>query len=90
MTDEAKEHMRESKLGVKWKTSTYEKHCKKITCVETGEVFSSIKKAAEKYNVKPPNISAVLAGIRKTSGGFHWEYFDAEKTSGEEVYQLEH
>ena len=36
--------------------------------METEEVFSSIKKAAEKYNVKPPNIPAVLAGIRKNSG----------------------
>ena len=74
MSAEARMKMRQSQLGVKWKPSTYEKHCRKILCVETEEIFSSIKKAAEKYNVKPPNISAVLAGIRKTSGGFHWKY----------------
>ena len=74
MTDEAREHMRNSKLGVKWRPSTYEKCCRKVLCVETGEIFSSIKKAAESYNLNPPNISAVLSGKRMTSGGFHWKY----------------
>ena len=45
---------------------------KPIQNVETGEVFSSIKEAAERYGLKPPNISAALSRPQRTVGGFHW------------------
>ena len=77
-TEETREKIRQSHLGQGWKPSTYEKCCRKIRCVETGEIFDSIKTAAEHYGLKRPNISAVLAGKNKTSGGFHWEYVDGQ------------
>ncbi len=77
-TAEHCENIRQSHIGVGWKASTYEKRCRKIRCVETGEVFDSIKAAAEHYGLKLPNISAVLAGKKKTTGGFHWEYVDGQ------------
>ncbi|MBR2775460.1 MAG: hypothetical protein IKD73_10800, partial [Selenomonadaceae bacterium] len=72
------EKIRQSHIGQGWKPSTYEKRCRKVLCVETGEVFPSIKAAAEFYNLKRPNISAVLNGDSKTCGGFHWEYVDGQ------------
>lgn len=46
----------------------------KVRNVDTGEVFDSVKKAAEKYNLKDTHISRVCKGKRKTTGGFKWEY----------------
>lgn len=48
---------------------------KKVTNVDTDEVFNSIKEAAEKYSLKETHISRVCRGKRKTTGGFRWEYF---------------
>lgn len=48
---------------------------KKVTNVDTGEVFNSIKEAAEKYSLKETHISRVCRGKRKTTGGFRWGYF---------------
>lgn len=44
-----------------------------VKCVETGEVFPSIKSAADSVGVKGPTISQALKkGCR--AGGMHWEY----------------
>ena len=48
---------------------------KKVVNVDTGEIFNSIKEAAEKYSLKETHISRVCRGKRKTTGGFRWEYF---------------
>ena len=69
LSAETREKMRQSQLGKRWKESTYKKLSREIRCIETGEIFPSIKTAAEKYNIKPPNISAVLAGKKVTAGG---------------------
>ena len=52
----------------------YECHCKKIVCVETGEVFDAIVDAANKYCINAGNIGRVCEGKRKTCGGYHWRY----------------
>lgn len=52
----------------------------KFVCVEnidTGEVFSSVKEACEKYGLKPGNITKCCKGERKTTGGFRWKYPDS-------------
>ena len=77
-TPEHCEKIRQSHLGQGWKSSTYEKFCRKIRCVETGEIFDSIKAAAEHYGLNLPNISAVLSGKKKTCGGYRWEYVDGQ------------
>lgn len=45
---------------------------KKIICVETKKVFSSIKDASVFYNTT--HISDCLSNKRNTAGGYHWEY----------------
>ena len=77
-TPEHSEKIRQSHIGQGWKPSTYEKRCRKVLCIETGETFPSIKAAAEFYNLKRPNISAVLSGVNNICGGFHWQYVDGQ------------
>ena len=49
---------------------------RKVICVESGEVFDSIKRAAESINAFTTSITAACAGRQKTCGGFHWRYID--------------
>lgn len=44
--------------------------CIKVKCVETGEIFDSIKEACKKY---PGHINEVIKGTRKKAAGMHWE-----------------
>lgn len=53
-------------------------HCVKVLCIETGEVFSSIKEASEKNRVSSSCIIAVLKGKQKTAAGYHWKTTDKE------------
>lgn len=57
-----------------------EAHSRPIVCVETGEEFSSIRKAAEKYGVDGSAIGHCLRGKAKTSAGYHWIYSDFSQT----------
>ena len=77
LTPEHSEKIRQSHLGKGWKPSTYEKRCRKIRCIETDEIFLSIKAAAEHYGLHDSNISVVLTGKKKTCGGYHWEFCTA-------------
>lgn len=52
--------------------SNTKKFSKKVRCVETNEVFASVKDACEKY--KNTHISAAALGKRKTAANLHWEY----------------
>ena len=51
-----------------------EKLMKRVRNVETGEVFDSIKAAAETLNVNGTHIGSVCGKRNRTSGGYHWEY----------------
>ena len=48
------------------------KTTKKVVCVETKEVFDSIKSAANKYNIFQSGISECVKNQAHTCGGFHW------------------
>lgn len=48
----------------------------KVICIETNEIFDSIKEASNKYNLIPTHITRVCKGLRKTTGGFHWKYVE--------------
>lgn len=79
-SEEAKEKIRQSKLGEKnpmygKTTSDYQKQrakecgSKKIQCIETGEIFPSRKEAAEWAGLKTiSGISDYLAGRKKSAG----------------------
>lgn len=45
----------------------------KVRCVETGEVFSSIKAAGEAIGKHKYGINLCLLGKQQTCGGYHWE-----------------
>ena len=47
--------------------------------IETNELFSSIKEAANKYGCDRSSISSALNGDTKTSMGCHWEFVRKEK-----------
>lgn len=48
---------------------------KQVICTETGEVFESVKSAAERIGARPTTVSSVLKGRQKTAKGLHFEYY---------------
>jgi hypothetical protein len=38
--------------------------------------------AAKKYNTYPNSISSCCAGKLKTTGGYHWRYYDGGEENG--------
>lgn len=51
---------------------------KKVYCIETQQIFASIKEAAEFYNLDRSSITKVCKGKAKTCGGKHWCYYKEE------------
>lgn len=59
---------------------------KKIINITTGEVFNSIIEVEKKYHISHSNISNVCKGIRKTAGGYEWQYInEVSKITNKEV-----
>ena len=56
-----------------------EKLSKRVICVETEIIYSSIREAAKAVDIVPSNISNCLAGRRKTAGGYHWKYYEQKE-----------
>ena len=52
------------------------KQLKPVKCIETNEIFKSIKEASQRKNIKPNNICCVCnkKPKYKTAGGYHWEF----------------
>lgn len=46
---------------------------RKVMCIETGEIFESLKEAAEKYGFSPATLCNCLAGRCKTVKRLHWK-----------------
>ena len=48
---------------------------KKVVCVETGEIFTSIREATIAKKLRKSDISHALngSGHHKTAGGYHWQ-----------------
>lgn len=55
----------------------------RVKCVETGEVFNSIKEASEKYKTHPASISRCCKGDSYTAGGRHWVFMGLGLTKPE-------
>ena len=47
-----------------------------VVCVETGEEFESVRKAAKKFGILSATISSVLSGKAITAGGLHFKFAD--------------
>lgn len=52
----------------------YNHNSKQIKCVETNCSFKSISEASKQTNVNASHIGHCCNGIRKTAGGYHWEF----------------
>lgn len=48
--------------------------CKKVICIETNEVFNSLKEAEEKTGINRMCISNCCKGKQKKAGKYHWKY----------------
>jgi len=46
---------------------------KKVICIETEEIFNSMRDAGRAKGVNPVSIGHVLAGRNKTAGGYTWK-----------------
>lgn len=75
-SEETKRKMSEAKKGKQLsedaKRKLSEAFSKKVLCVETNEIFDSMKEAQRKTGIFQSNISAVCNGRYKTAGGYHW------------------
>ena len=82
-SEETKEHLRnlwatgERKITPEWRDKIEaNRHTVKVRNIDTGEVFNSIKEAADKYNTESTHITRVCRGGRKSCAGYRWEYLD--------------
>lgn len=55
-------------------------HSKPVICVETRQVYGSIREAAQAHSVCASAIGKCLTGKAKTSCGYHWRYLTDEDT----------
>lgn len=82
-TEESKKMMSEKRKGMKHLTDEQVKKLRashstrQVICIETEEIFNSIKEASKKYNILETHITRVCKGKRKTCGGYHWKYYNS-------------
>lgn len=83
-SDTSKRKMSEVRKGLKHlsfeqiKKLRNSHHTKRVINLDTGEVFGSVKLAADEYNIPATHITRVCKGKRKSCGGFRWAYADEE------------
>jgi hypothetical protein len=51
---------------------------KRVRCIETSIIYDSARAAAKAMNISYKTIQANASGIKKSGGGYHWEYVDNE------------
>lgn len=80
VSEETKKKLSESQKGKHFSCRSEEaklkmskSHNKKVICIETGKVYNSVKEAELVNNSF--HISRCCSGKRKTSGGYHWQYY---------------
>lgn len=72
-SDEQKQHLSQKVKESGRYNGTGNPNSKPVMCVETGEVFSLIKDAMERYRIKTHGgISVALSERSRTAGGVHW------------------
>lgn len=73
-SQEVKNHISDK---AKKRLSIYNPHNIRVVCIETGEIYESIKEANIKNNLK--SIGACISGRTQTAGKLHWEVYDENK-----------
>lgn len=56
---------------------SFDRKCKKVINLDTGEIYKSITDAKQKTGIK--GIQDVLRGRQKRSGGYHWAYYEKKE-----------
>ena len=74
LTDKSREKMSLAHKGKK--LGEENAAARTVICIETQEIFSTIKEAAEFANVDRAAISGCVRGKYKTAGGYHWKYYN--------------
>lgn len=65
------------KLSEKQKERISLAHRKKVQCIDTGKIYSSLREAASNVGIKSPElISRQIRGKIKTAGGYMWKYVE--------------
>lgn len=67
------------KLTEEHKQKISESIKKKVLCIETNTVYDSLDEAAIDTGTSVCGISSACNGRYKTSGGYHWEYYNDQK-----------
>lgn len=49
---------------------------RKVECINTGEIFDSVKEAAEKYGLARTSVNGCCRGHRNNCFGYKWRYVD--------------
>lgn len=84
-TEEHKRHISEAKMGVSTGPCSPEKRAniiknkkdkKTIRCIETNQIYESIHECARQLGLSATAICAVCRGRHKTTGGYHFEYYE--------------
>ena len=65
-TDETREKMRTAKR----------KNVRAVVCLDTGEVFITLREAARQTGINATNISRCCQGVYKQVNGYRWKYYD--------------
>lgn len=57
--------------------------CKRVLCVETGQIFVSVSEAARQMKLSQGNVGSVARGKRENTKGYHFKYLEEkESTNG--------
>lgn len=72
------EHNREHALNMLEQCRANLGPARPVICVETGEYFASITRAAKAFGLDDKSISRVCSGGLHTCGGYHWKYAEDE------------
>lgn len=70
----SEEHKMKIGESMKGKFINRKDQSKSVICVETGEVFESMRDAQRKTGIR--HISEACHGNCKTAGGYHWKFYN--------------
>jgi hypothetical protein len=78
-TKEMKQHLSEVRKANGLSANENNPRATRVICIETGEIFSCIKFAMQKYNIKNEgSMTAALKHPVRTAGGQHWVLYSDE------------
>lgn len=64
------------KAGTQEAKDKCKKNCKKVLCIETNQIFDSVKDAGNWAKISNTGITHCCKGDQKTAGGYHWKYIE--------------